>query len=308
MCVFSFTWLGFNSRLNWASVWLWICRFCLGRWARAAHESSALNLTLLSSQASRRQGPCLKPVPRVVSGFVRASVRHRCGITAPGSVCDISAVWPRITICRGHLRGGKVLNPALCVFVVQDEWQLLKKHLNSNTGHVCSKNDLVCEPQPSIFTDSLNSHFKTHEFTHQSKPRCKLLMLRATVSFVKSEQSGPLSPAAEIRLPTCMRAPLLLCLLLFHDGVALHLDTYRQLPGCTEEIQGGFLRRQASAPFFCYGPLLADTVATTSFMWLPENTPNCQCYTLTGCYYRCTVLCVHAESDSSFSLPECTPE
>ena len=243
MCVLSFTWLGFYSRLNWASVWLWICRFWLGRWAGAAHESSP-NLTLLSSQASCRQRSVSQTC---ASCGVKCELQCHTGvITAPGSVYDISEVWPRITVYRGHLCGWeKVLNPTLCVCVLcrmsgNFKKKKKKKHLKCNTGQVwSSKNDLVCEPQPSIFTESLNSQFKTHKFTHQSTLRCKLLMLRATVSFVKSEQSGPLSPAAEIRLPTCRRAPLLLCLLLFHDGVTLHLDAYRQLPGCGEEILGG---------------------------------------------------------------------
>lgn len=53
--------------------------------------------------------------------------------------------------------------------------------------------------------------------------------------------------------------------------------------------------------------LLADTVTTAPFMWLPRNTPfKTACVPRThrrGCYYRCNVLCVHAESDSSSSPP-----
>lgn len=38
----------------------------------------------------------------------------------------------------------------------------------------------------------------------------------------------------------------------------------------------------------------------------PKNTRNRQRYArLTVCYYRCAALCVHAESGSSFNLPQC---
>lgn len=57
----------------------------------------------------------------------------------------------------------------------------------------------------------------------------------------------------------------------------------------TSETPGGFLLLQA---------LLADTVATMPFMWLPEKyaKPPVLHTHLTVCYYRCSLLCVHAKS------------
>lgn len=62
------------------------------------------------------------------------------------------------------------------------------------------------------------------------------------------------------------------------------LDAPRRFEG-TFETPGGF--------HLLHAPL-TDTVTTTPFMWLPKNRLNHQCYTHTptGCYYRCTVLCV----------------
>lgn len=80
-----------------------------------------------------------------------------------------------------------------------------------------------------------------------------------------------------------------------------HVDP-RDAPGRfargASETLGSFLQLQIP---------LADTVATTPFMWLSEKTrENRQRYArLTVCYYRCAVLCVHAESGSSFNLPQC---
>lgn len=122
--------------------------------------------------------------------------------------------------------------------------------------------------------DPLNSHFK-HTQSHTSTAHCKSLMLNATVSLSKwTEQT--LVPCSRDTEQSFRRA-LLLCLLLFHEGVMLHLDTYHQLPVRTEEIHGGTSETPGS--FLLLQARFADTVATTPFMWLPRNMLNHQRYT-----------------------------
>ncbi len=75
------------------------------------------------------------------------------------------------------------------------------------------------------------------------------------------------------------------------------LDAPRTFRG-TSETPGGF--------HLLYVPL-AETVATTAFMWLPKNSPNRRRYTHWQTVFTGALYCVHTESDSSFSRPKCTP-
>lgn len=124
-------------------------------------------------------------------------------------------------------------------------------------------------------------------------------MLDSTVSLSKWTQQT-LAPSSRHAAQTCGRAALL-CLLLFHEGVVLHLDTYHQLPGCTGEIHVHFWDTgwlsSITVPACLHHGHNTLYVASQKYIKLPVL------HTLTGCYYRCTVLCVHVESDSSFSLP-----
>lgn len=131
-------------------------------------------------------------------------------------------------------------------------------------------------------------------------------MSNATVRLSKRWTERTLVPCCRDEPRSCRRAPCY-CVCCSFMRASRYTSTHiisclyapRRFTG-TSEAPGGFLLLQAP---------LADTVATTPFMWLPRNTPNRQCYThwqavITGAPY-----CVsNAESDSSFSLPECAPQ
>lgn len=116
---------------------------------------------------------------------------------------------------------------------------------------------------------------------------CKSLMQVATVGY----SEGP----EKTLVPAGGETAQLLCLLLLQKGVTLHLDTFHQLqPG---DSQGPLLSSvTASAHLHCRHNKLY--VASQKYAKPPVL------HTLTGCYYRCTVMCVQAVSDPSFTLPE----
>ena len=88
--------------------------------------------------------------------------------------------------------------------------------------------------------------------------------------FVKVNR--PLSPVAEIQ-QSC-RLTLLLCLLLFHEGVVLHLRHVSSAAWMHRGASRGLLRRRAA--FLCYRPSLArslsaDTVAHNGLYVAPQK-------------------------------------
>lgn len=114
--------------------------------------------------------------------------------------------------------------------------------------------------------------------------------------------NGPLSPVSAPALELQVSPLIVSAALSWRLRVTPPHVEPRDAPGRSargaSEMLGSFLQLQIP---------LADTVAATPFMWLSEKIrENRQRYTLlTVCYYRCAALCVHAESGSSFNLPQC---